>query len=444
MSIAPPQYKVTQNEFHLLVAYARGELINDKYLTKDAHLVYTTMSDYYTRYKSHLPEQYLTDWCGKPIPIQLPAKPFMDEQIKRDWLTLVLQDRCDIIAGEAAQDPHKAWGKLNEEILSIAKELDFGGTEIVHRFSDYRERLKRIQEGNVDPIFTQLSSFGLPLMDKETYGICAGDLVIIAAKTNEGKSWLGKRITLTSAVDHHQRVLVLPFEEDLSVAIHRFDALYGNVPSIDYMRGFLDPSSLTRIQQRFDQLQLRGDIIIPEEGIGLRKGSVPDILKLIRKYEANIVVIDQLSLFSKSLNWEDFATLTRDIKLANVMTNTATIAMTQASKFAKPIIEVGTECISNSEEIARNADSIIYGAPDSESRDPKVKYLKLLKTRRGAKSIITRNLWDLDVSRIEELGIYDEEELEREASAPTRHNYTTQEYKSDTKEVVTTWDWNRA
>lgn len=399
------QFKLHYVEFQAIVAYLNNEDVEVNFLFGEAKRLYTWVEDFATKFNTYPTIDYIESLTGYNCPAELIPVDHINELLRKEWLARKIQLVSTNVSTGAVENPERALNDMANFLFEMNCVLNKDAKSVI-KFSDIDRRIEEY-ETLQKPIYNTRCTFGLPMIDGNTEGLCDGDVAIIVGDTNQGKSWLSKKVAL-NAVMQGKKVVLLVFEEMENEAISRVDSIFGNVPSKQYMGRTLDAQQLMNLKKRVVEWKVsrsgpKGELWVPKT-TDIQRGSAVDIVKLYKTYDADLIIIDQLTLLSSSLKWDDMGGLLRDLKEAAVALQKPILVLTQTNmSVVKSIDEVGLEVIAHAKDITRHADTIIYVANDRDCDQIGTKFFKLLKTRRG-KKIITRNRWDLDFSMIEEMG----------------------------------------
>lgn len=256
------------------------------------------------------------------------------------------------------------------------------------RLKSYNDRIDN--EGN------NVIKIGLDEMDEKLFGWNMGEeLVTVMARTNQGKSWLLLEFLL-NAWKQGKRVGLYSGEMSSEQIGYRFDALYQHFSNLDLMRA--KPEQRTKYEEYIKALKDNKNcfVVITPKDLG-HFATVNDIDYMIKKYELDIVGVDQYSLM------DDFRSKKGDplrIRLGNISSDLFNLSM----KYKIPIISLsqanrgaaktGTpelEHMSESDAIAQNSTKVI-----SISRVGNELKLNVVKNRYGPVGDEFIYLWDID------------------------------------------------
>lgn len=392
---------------------------------------YNAMAGYKQNYRQEPTLEWLQAICGQAAPEQNHALEFLYEQLEMQFMQFRIQSIAENARLISDNDPKEAYRYIQEESRKLNLHLSVTNQKKILKFSDYLIRLERMRSQEVEKVIKTVCEFGFNILDQQTQGLCAGDFCLIVAQTNEGKSWMTKKIVTNVCTRQGKRVLLLLLEEDCEIGMYTLDSIYAETASVEYMQGTLTEEEKTRIFDKFMEYHVqekKGETIVPDARSLLRCGSMVQICQMVDEFSIDLVIIDQITLLSKTLMYEDMSRMALDIKTAARLMGIPIIGVSQAKSSPKALIDVGYEVVAHGEEITRNADTALYLAPESQCTEIGVKLIKLIKTRRGTKNIITRNKWDLGFSCIEELGMY---EIDQTLQSNNRQKSKSESYSNN-------------
>lgn len=240
---------------------------------------------------------------------------------------------------------------------------------------------------------------GLKEMDEKIGGWCVGEeLVTIMARTNQGKSWILLEF-LMNAWKQGKRVGLYSGEMSAEQIGYRFDALLNHFSNLGLMRG--NDSDKENYEKYIEDLKDKKNcfVVITPKDLG-HLANVNDIEYMIKKYDLDIVGIDQFSLM------DDFRAKKGDplrIRLGNISSDLFNmsmeykipiIALSQANRMAGRTDTPELENISESDAIAQNSTKVI----SINKRNNELK-LSVKKNRYGPIGDEFIYLWDIDTGQ---------------------------------------------
>ena len=239
-------------------------------------------------------------------------------------------------------------------------------------------------------------NIGLKEMDDKLDGWCCGEeLITIMARTNQGKTWLLLEF-LTNAWKQGKRVGLYSGEMSAEQIGYRFDALNKNFSNLNLMRANEDEKD---VYEEYIAALKNNDncfVVITPRDLG-HLANVNDIDYMIKKYNLDIVGIDQFSLM------EDFRSGKNEqlrIRLGNISADLFNlsmkykipiIALSQANRMATKNNTPELEHMAESDAIAQNSTKVI-----SMSRTGNELKMAVVKNRYGPVGDEFIYMWDID------------------------------------------------
>lgn len=229
-------------------------------------------------------------------------------------------------------------GKVNEaaEILTKAQE-DFStgvvlnSTDIFKDLSRYDEFLDKVR--NKEEYFV---TTGFSELDKITGGFNRKDeLAVIAAKTNEGKSW----VLLKCAVAAAQTGLTVGIysgEMSVSEEAYRIDTLLGHISNFAISKG--NEAYEVKYKQYLDSLPsiMKGTIKIVTDKNFNGRTTVNSLKSFIEKDKLDILFVDQLTLLEDQRGSKErtqsFENIMKDLKKLQTLKQIPIINVTQLNR----------------------------------------------------------------------------------------------------------------
>lgn len=257
------------------------------------------------------------------------------------------------------------------------------------------ERLK-VYKDKMDSPHNNVIKIGLKEMDEKLDGWCCGEeLVTIMARTNQGKTWLLLEF-LTNAWKQGKRVGLYSGEMSAEQIGYRFDALHKHFSNLNLMRANKDEREA--YEEYITALKNNDNcfVVITPRDLG-HLANVNDIDYMIKKYNLDIVGIDQFSLM------EDFRSGKNEqmrIRLGNISADLFNlsmrykipiIALSQANRMVAKNNTPELEHMAESDAIAQNSTKVI-----SMSRTGNELKMAVVKNRYGPVGDEFVYMWDID------------------------------------------------
>lgn len=138
---------------------------------------------------------------------------------------------------------------------------------------------------------------GIQLLDELTYGWLPNDYAVLFARTNQGKSWLSIFFGV-KAWESGKKVVYYSGEMDKFTVGMRFDNLYRHFKNVELMSGKID---LDTYKEYTTDLANKGGFIVVEPGDFGGFPTVSDLEGVMKYHNADILIIDQLSLMKSTV-----------------------------------------------------------------------------------------------------------------------------------------------
>lgn len=322
---------------------------------------------------------------------------------KEDWTYLITALRENYMfnqlailfntsAKEIENNALSGYQMVKNKIYELESIKPISSNDIVKN-ADFRlnEYITRMESAN-----NQVIKIGLKEMDDKLFGWNMGEeLVTIMARTNQGKSWLLLEF-LMNAWKQGKNVGLYSGEMSAEQIGYRFDALYKHFSNLNLMRS--NKEEREEYEKYIKQLKEMKNsfIVITPKDLG-HLATVNDIDYMIKKYNLDIVGVDQYSLM------DDFRSKKGDplrIRLGNISADLFNLSMkykipilalSQANRAAAKSGSPELEHMSESDAIAQNSTKVI-----SISRKNEELRMQVVKNRYGVVGDEFIYLWDID------------------------------------------------
>lgn len=318
---------------------------------------------------------------------------YLKEQLREGYMFSELAKLFNSSAKVIEDNALSGYQMLKNKIFELENIRPLGSNDIVKnaktRLESFERKLKT-PDGNSIPI-------GLKEMDEKIGGWLMGEeLVTIMARTNQGKSWILVEFLL-NAWKQGKRVGLYSGEMSAEQIGYRFDALNEHFSNTDLRRANKDVQE--EYKKYIEALQNNDNcfVVITPRDLG-HYATVNDIDYMIKKYNLDIVGIDQLSLM------EDFRSNKNEplrIRLSNITNDLFNLSMTykipvlalsQANRAAAGKNNTPElEHLAESDAIGQNSSKVIGMAKvDNELK------LTVTKNRYGPVGDEFVYMWDID------------------------------------------------
>ena len=312
---------------------------------------------------------------------------------------------------------------LKQKIFDLESIRPSNGMDLIKdadlRLTQYRNRIN-------DPNAYYIP-IGLPEMDSKLGGWrCGEELVTMVARTNKGKTWILLEF-LMQAWKQGKRVGLYSGEMSAESIGYRFDSLLQHFSNSDLMRPTND-TNLENYQKYINELKEKSNCfkIITPKDLG-HMANVNDIENFIRKYDLEIVGIDQFSLM------DDYRAKKGDmprIRLGNISADLFNLslkysipilALSQANRNASKKGAPDLEDISESDAIGQNSSRVI-----TLDRQGNELTLSVKKNRYGQVGEGFVYMWDIDIGNFK-FSRYEDEEQDTSSKQTRERIYQRKE-----------------
>lgn len=273
------------------------------------------------------------------------------------------------------------------------------GTDIVanakERYEDYQNRKEK---GGLLGIST-----GIKDLDKILCGWLPKDFMVLYARTNVGKSWLGLYFGL-QAWKQGKRVMFYAGEMSVDMLGFRFDTLNSHLSNYAMIGGKQEIEE--EYKQYTEELSTKqGFKVFTTEDFGNRKPTVQQIEEKAMDMDAEIIILDQISLMEDArkgkTKTEKYGNIAEDTFLLSQKLNLPIIALAQAGRESSKVnADEAPELhhIEYSDLIGQYATRAI-----GMNVVDKILKLNVKKNRFGGKCDEVLLNWDIDTGRINPL-----------------------------------------
>lgn len=333
----------------------------------------------------------------------------------------IIQNASD----KVREDSIKAIEYIKAELENLTKAVPIGankdGYDIVSNSKDrLAEYKKRCETKGMIGIPT-----GIPQLDEITNGWLWGEeLVVITGRTNVGKSWIGEYFP-TVAWKMGYKILFYSGEMSREMVGFRFDTLNKHFSNMGLLNGAgtlgkkPETDGGTYVEEDYENYisqlsQQSGFIVVTPDDFGGRKPNVDEIKSLAVKHEADMIVIDQLSLMSDKRRADTpriaYNNISEDLFLMSKEIGKPVILLAQANREAVKNKKKGESPelhdLAESDGIAQNATRVIaLSVIDGTLK------LAIKKNRYGINNKEVLMIWDINTGYLKPLVSENPEEV---------------------------------
>lgn len=217
---------------------------------------------------------------------------YLIDELNKNKQHIILLETFNKLKDLGSGDVTEAWAYLNAQCEQVSQ-LD--ATAPLNIVKDARARSRTVQEFSKQ----QRIPTGFDEIDKIMYGgfSTVEELVIVVARTNTGKSWVGTKM-MESAQKHGFPSLYYSPEMQASFLGTRFDTWRGHFQNSELHQGKYDAQYykyLDELEQEETPAFILEDKDVPGEVV-----NVPVLRKIVKSEHIKLVVIDGLSYMEDS------------------------------------------------------------------------------------------------------------------------------------------------
>ncbi len=306
-------------------------------------------------------------------------------------------------SGELAED-------AAEQLHALGGAADPGGAVLVGSlWAPAMEALER--SGAIGGQMSGLPT-GFLKLDDLTAGLQKGDLVILAARTSQGKTALAMNIARAASGD----VPVLVFSLEMS-KLQLFMRMLASEAAVDSHRlrtGHLADADWVRIARAFDTLVGLRMLVDDQAGIGVREVRAR-ARQVQAKHGLGLIVVDYVQLMHGrgmfDNRTQELGTISRGLKAVARELDVPLVAISQLSRNAEP--QPGRKArrpqlsdLAECGSLENDADVVVLiYRPEPKDDDPAVVAEAIVAKQRNGPTGIVRLHWNAELVRFENLAL---------------------------------------
>ncbi len=404
---------LTSPDLEILTA---NGVISDMFLTCKEEILFIV--DHYNTYKQ-MPDK--VTFLGKYREFQMleveESTDYLIYKLKEAYtytkLAPIIQNTADLVR----EDSIKAITYIKEQLESLQKEVPVGrnrdGYDIVSNAKDrFTEYKSRCEVKGLIGIPT-----GIDKLDEITNGWLWGEeLAVITGRTNVGKTWIGEYFAVT-AWKLGYKILFYSGEMSREMVGFRFDTLNKHFSNMGLLNGshtlgkkpetdggkFLQDDYENYINQLS---QKSGFIVVTPDDFEGRKPNADEIKSLALKHNADMIVIDQLSLMSDKRRADTpriaYNNISEDLFLVSKELKKPILLMAQANREAVKNRKKGESPelhdLAESDGVGQNATRVL-----SLSMIDGTLKISMKKNRYGINNKEVLMIWDINTGYLDPL-----------------------------------------
>lgn len=316
---------------------------------------------------------------------------FIVQELKRQYTIRKVKESVRNLAQLTLTEPMRAVEDFSSDMWRIrSKNRERSNStdlvdDIQERRRRYAERAQKADQGILG------ESIGFDEIDAVSGGLMPGELAILAAPPKTGKSWHGLQI-VKRAMERGRRSIYFTLEMPTGDMSDRLESLISGVSYDRYSKGRLSTSEIADLHETQDRLKDMGSVLITKPRFGER--TVESIIAMSRDFEADIIVIDQLSFMEASRQsgsrWDDVSRMVLDLKSAISEDEDWQIPVVLISQFNREGAKAGDSAsisqLGMTSELERTSDMVMSLSQTREQKANSVMTFQILASRRGEPS----------------------------------------------------------
>lgn len=316
---------------------------------------------------------------------------FIVQELKKRYTIRQIKSSVRNFAQLALKEPMKAVEAFSGDMWRIRQQNRErrNSTDLVDDVEERRRRYALRAQKAEDGVLGE--SLGFDEIDSVSGGIMPGELAILAAPPKTGKSWHGLQI-IRRAMERGRRSIYFTLEMPVGDISDRLESLISGVSYNRYSKGQLSTEELDRLHTAQDHLKEMGSVLITRPKFGER--TVESIIAQAKDYEADIIVIDQLSFMEPSRQtnsrWDDVSRMILELKSAISEDPDWQLPVVLIAQFNREGAKAGDRAdisqLGMTSELERTSDMILSISQSKDQKANHVLTFQILASRRGEPS----------------------------------------------------------
>lgn len=291
---------------------------------------------------------------------------FLLDTLKKDYSLFIIKNSLiDCTTSLDVQDLDNTVAKIQKGLNKVNSLEDTDTVEgnLALSLDEFYDKYKKIQQGEMQ---VGLQT-GFPSFDKATGGLKAGELDIILAGSNEGKSVMMLNIAHHVHTKLNKNVIYFSVELPKDQIIRRYLSLSANINIDRFRDGILTVDENDRFIKTMDAFKKRENIFYIVDSPTCNADAIAaKYEELSLKHKIDLIIIDYLGIMkpkkSTGAKWEDLGNLALDVRhLArqyNIPILTAMQVKQEAIKNSKNPVYNMTD-MANSFMVIHHADTVL-------------------------------------------------------------------------------------
>ncbi len=386
-------------------------------ITKDYFTVYTEELDFILDHKAeynNVPdmETFLAKFQDFDILQVTESDKYLVDTLSETYnyhqLVSVINKAADLIQ----TDSWDAVNYVREQLPNLIKQAMPVGVDII---SNARDRLIAWEDMKLNPD-KHLIPTGFQQLDDSIGGFNRGEeLVVIFARTGQGKSWV-----MIKMLEHiwkmGMRVGLIEPEMSANKTGYRFDSLHGHVSNRSLTKG-RDAEGYADYIEKLGKLETPFFVAHPRDF--KRRITVSKLKSFVEANKLDVLAIDGISYLTDERatrgdsRTTQLTNISEDLMDLSIELGVPVLIVAQSNRLGSQTEELSIENIRDSDGISYNASLILA----VQQKDPGL-ILSVKKNRNGENGAKLSYLWDIDVGKF--TFVPDDESSEEETETVRR------------------------
>ena len=392
-------------------------IIQDNLLSKDYFVGYENEYDFimqhYAEY-SNVPDKatFLSKFPDFELVEVNESDRYLVDAIREEYLYYKSVPVVQKIAELLKTDANAAAEYMVSEMRNLQPNYKLGGVDIIQQAETRYEEFKERKENQSNWFFTS----GFPELDDQIHGIQRGEeLLVLFARTNQGKSWILEKICTHIWQIGNNVGYISPEIGAVSIG-YRFDTLYKNFSNRDLLWGRDGVDEAEYVDYINELKENKHKFIVATPNDFSKKITITKLRNWVKQYDLDCIAVDGITYLTDERYHrgdnktttltnisEDLMALSMELKipiLIVVQANRGGVSQDDSS--GTPELET----IRDSDGIAMNASKVIS---IRQTKDQILK-LEIKKQRFGIVGGKLNYQWDINAGKFTFIPSYDDAE----------------------------------
>lgn len=258
------------------------------------------------------------------------------------------------------------------------------------RVEDYYDRVEEKQRLAAEGLTVPNHPLWFPEVTEFTYGLAQGEVGVLVAMPNTGKSWSMCRAAV-ECVRSGSKVYLANLENSHELTMMRLDCIFSGIPYTAYERGNLTPAQVAQLEAGKEEFREMEDLLIVDSPNTASERTAYELYTRASFIGAEVMLGDQLSWVTATQNYTDSNAGT--LRMTEVVTDITSlsrelgIASLWAAQFNRKAAASsgrgGLHNIALSTTIEQIVDWAFALSTSDEMKENEAVLLEILKARRA-------------------------------------------------------------